>query len=105
MLADEGVEVRSVLLISRPYQQRRAFATCKKLWPEVEALCSSQPLPLGEYIASIGDTKRVIDMLVGDTQRVTGYAKRGFAIEQEMPLWVQNAYQRLIDVGFTDRLI
>lgn len=105
MLADEGVDVRSVLLISRPYQQRRAFATCKKLWPDVEALCSSQPLPLDEYIASIGDTKRVIDMLVGDTQRVTEYAKRGFAIEQEMPSRVQDAYQRLIDAGFTDRLI
>jgi hypothetical protein len=36
MLADEGVDVRSILLISRPYQQRRAFATCKKLWPDVE---------------------------------------------------------------------
>ena len=71
----------------------------------MEALCSSRPLPLDEYIASIGDTKRVIDMLVGDTQRVTEYAKRGFAIEQEMPSQVQDAYQRLIDAGFTARLI
>jgi hypothetical protein len=44
-------------------------------------------------------------MLVGDTQRVTEYAKRGFAIEQEMPSQVQDAYQRLIDAGFTARLI
>lgn len=51
------LDVRSVLLVSRPYQQRRAFATCKKLWPEVEVLCASRPLPLDEYIASIGDTK------------------------------------------------
>lgn len=105
MLADEGVKVSSVLLISRPYQQRRAFATCKKLWPEIEALCASRPLPLDEYIASIGDTQRVINMLVGDTQRITEYAKRGFAIEQEMPPQVREAYQRLIDAGFTDRLI
>jgi hypothetical protein len=42
---------------------------------------------------------------VGDTQRVTEYAKRGFAIEHEMPSQVQDAYQRLIDAGFTDRLI
>jgi uncharacterized SAM-binding protein YcdF (DUF218 family) len=105
MLADEGVHVRSVLLVSRPYQQRRAFATCKKLWPEVGVLCSSRPLPLDEYIASIGDTKRVIDMLVGDTQRITEYAKRGFAIEQQIPPQAQAAYQRLIDAGFTDRLI
>ncbi|MGH3833554.1 MAG: YdcF family protein [Pseudonocardiaceae bacterium] len=105
MLADEGIDVRSVLLVSRPYQQRRAFATCQKLWPDVDALCSSRPLPLNEYIASIGDTKRVINMLVGDTQRVTEYAKRGFAIEQETPPQVRDAYQRLIEAEFTDRLI
>lgn len=105
MLADEGVDVSSILLISRPYQQRRAFATCRKIWPEVEVICASRPLPLDEYIASIGDTKRVINMLVGDTQRITEYAKYGFAIEQEIPPQVQAAYQRLIDAGFTDRLI
>ncbi len=105
ILADEGVDVRSVLLVCRPYQQRRAFATCQKFWPEVDVTCCSRPLPLDEYIASIGDTKRVIDMLVGDTQRITEYPKHGFAIEQEMPPQVQAAYQRLIDAGFTDRLI
>ncbi len=105
LLADEGVDVGSVVLISRPYQQRRTFATCKKLWPEVDVLCASRPLPLDEYIASIGDTKFVIEMLVGDTQRVVEYAKRGFAIEQEMPAEVWAAYQRLVDAGFTSRLI
>jgi uncharacterized SAM-binding protein YcdF (DUF218 family) len=105
LLANEGVAVGSVLLVSRPYQQRRAFATCKKLWPEVEVLCASRPLPLDEYIASIGDTKRVIDMLVGDAQRITEYAKRGFAIAQEMSPEVQAAYQRLVDAGFTSRLV
>lgn len=31
LLADRAI--RRVTLISRPYQQRRAFATCRKLWP------------------------------------------------------------------------
>lgn len=34
---------------------------------------------------SIGDTRRVIDMLVGDTQRIDVYAQRGFAIPQQIP--------------------
>lgn len=105
LLADEGIDVDSVLLISRPYQQRRSFATCKKLWPEVEVRCSSRPLPLDEYLTGIGDAKRVINMLVGDTQRITEYAKLGFAIEQEMPTQIKAACQRLIDAGFTDRLV
>src|SRR6266536_1562686 len=69
VLAQHGAHSCSVLLMSRPYQQRRAFATCKKVWPEVEVLCVSRPLSLDDYVVSIGDVNRVIDMLVGDTQR------------------------------------
>jgi uncharacterized SAM-binding protein YcdF (DUF218 family) len=105
VLEDAGIRPTSVLLISRPYQQRRAYATCRKVWPEVDVLCGSRPLPLDEYIDSIGDVDRVINMLVGDTQRITEYAKRGFALGQEMPDEVRAAYERLVDAGFTSRLI
>jgi uncharacterized SAM-binding protein YcdF (DUF218 family) len=106
LLAAEGIEVTSAVLISRPYQQRRAYSTAKKLWPELEIVCASRPLPLDEYIVSIGDVNRVINMLVGDTtQRIIEYPKRGFAISQEMPAKVQAAYRRLVDAGFTSRLI
>ncbi|MGH8879361.1 MAG: YdcF family protein [Stackebrandtia sp.] len=105
VLADAGIQPTSVILISRPYQQRRAYATCRKVWPEVDVTCSSRPLPLDEYIAKIGDADKVINMLVGDTQRVTEYARRGFAIEQDVPHHVQAAYHRLVDAGFTSRLI
>jgi hypothetical protein len=105
LLEAEGRAVQSVLLISRPYQQRRAYATCRKLWPEVDVVCASLPLPLDEYIASIGDTRRVIDMLVGDTQRITEYAARGFAIEQDMPAEVREAFDCLVEAGFTSRLL
>jgi len=105
VLADAGITPSSVLLISRPYQQRRAYATCRKVWPEVEVLCGSRPLPLDEYVDGIGDVDRVINMLVGDTQRITVYAERGFAIDQDIPADVQAAYDRLVDAGYTSRLI
>src|SRR5437588_8477125 len=41
LLAERGISVHSVLLVSRPYQQRRAYATCKKLWPDIEIRCAS----------------------------------------------------------------
>lgn len=104
LLADEGVPVRSVLLVSRPYQQRRAWATCRKLWPDVDVICSSRPQPLDEYVTGIGDADKVINMLVGDTQRITVYAQRGFAIPQTVPQPVQTAYQHLVNAGYTTRL-
>jgi uncharacterized SAM-binding protein YcdF (DUF218 family) len=105
LLADQGVIVDSVLLICRPYQQRRAYATCRELWPEVDVICASRPLPLVDYVATIGDTRFVIDMIVGDTQRVMEYPTAGYAKEQEIPPAVLNSYQRLVEAGFTSRLI
>lgn len=105
LLAERGILPARVMLISRPYQQRRAYATCKKLWPEVEVVCASDSLPLDAYIDSIGDVDKVINMLVGDTQRVTAYAERGFSLPQDVPAPVHAAYARLVDAGYTSRLL
>ncbi|GAA2769691.1 hypothetical protein GCM10020219_041490 [Nonomuraea dietziae] len=85
VLAEAGVEPRSVLLISKPYMERRAYATARQVWPEVEVVCASEPLEFDDYIKAIGDDKLVVDMLVGDLQRVIEYPKLGFAIEQDVP--------------------
>jgi uncharacterized SAM-binding protein YcdF (DUF218 family) len=100
-----GVEVTSVLLVSKPYMERRAFATCRKLWPDVEVVCASEPLALEDYVKSIGDEKLVIDMLVGDLQRVIEYPKLGFAIAQDVPDNVRAAYDRLLKSGYDSRLL
>ncbi|MBH0780351.1 YdcF family protein [Nocardia bovistercoris] len=107
LLKDYGLldGIHSVMLISRPYQQRRSYAICRKRWPEVEVLCSSLPLPLNEYIAGIGDVDRVINMLVGDTQRIWVYPEKGWAISQDVPYDVQHAYRQLVEAGYTSRLL
>ncbi|MGA5307838.1 YdcF family protein [Micromonospora taraxaci] len=105
LLTEHRIPVQSVLIMSRPYQQRRAYATCRLMWPEVDVVCASNPLELDDYVASIGDPQRVVDMLVGDTQRIEVYAERGFAIAQEMPDEVRTAFERLVAAGFTSRLI
>ncbi|WP_406458823.1 YdcF family protein [Streptomyces sp. NBC_01622] len=105
LLAEAGVEVESLLLISKPYMERRSYATCRKLWPEAEVVCASEPLELDDYIKSIGDEKLVVDMLVGDLQRVIEYPRLGFAVEQDVPGDVHDAYERLLGAGFDSRLI
>jgi uncharacterized SAM-binding protein YcdF (DUF218 family) len=105
LLKQRGLGVQSVLLMSRPYQQRRAYATCKKLFPAWDVICYSNPLALDEYVTSIGDVKKVIDMLVGDTQRIRLYADKGFAIAQDIPAEVDDAYARLVKSGFVSRLV
>jgi uncharacterized SAM-binding protein YcdF (DUF218 family) len=105
VLAAAGIVPSSVLLISKPYMERRSYATARKVWPEIDVICASEPLDLAEYLKSIGDEKLVVDMLVGDLQRVIEYPALGFAIEQEIPEDVHAAYDYLIREGFTSRLI
>jgi uncharacterized SAM-binding protein YcdF (DUF218 family)/transcriptional regulator with XRE-family HTH domain len=104
LLAEHGHTPSSLLLISKPYMERRAFATCRKVWPEVEVVCASEPLKFDDYVKSVGDEKLVIDMLVGDLQRVIEYPKLGFAIEQDVPASALAAYNRLLTAGFDSRV-
>ncbi|WP_037560144.1 YdcF family protein [Spirillospora albida] len=103
-LAAAGVEVTSLMLISKPYMERRALATARKAWPEADLVCASQPVPFEDYLEAIGDERFVIDMIVGDLQRVIEYPSRGFAVHQDVPADVQAAYRRLTTAGFTSRL-
>ncbi|MFD7114623.1 MULTISPECIES: YdcF family protein [Streptomyces microflavus subgroup] len=105
VLEEEGVEVTSVLLVSKPYEERRAYATARKLWPEVEIVSASTPMSLDEYVDSIGDARLVIDMLMGALQRLMIYPDQGFMISQLVPADVSEAYQRLRQAGFTSRLL
>ncbi|MFC8035324.1 YdcF family protein [Streptomyces griseoincarnatus] len=105
LLADRGIAVSSVLLVCKPYEERRAYATARKLWPEVEWVCASAPMSFAEYIASIGDKRLVIDMLVGAQQRLMIYPDEGFMIRQKIPADVETAYRRLVADGFTSRLV
>jgi len=105
LLAEKGITPTSATLISKPYQQLRASATMAKVWPEVEIVCSARSLTLTDYIASIGDVSRVLNMLVGDTQRLWTYADRGYAAEVDVPTHIAAAYRRLVDAGLTSRMI
>lgn len=105
VLADSGVKVASVLLVTKPYEERRSYAMMRKLWPEVEVVCASTPMGLEEYADSIGDARMVIDMIVGALQRVLAFPRLGLAIEQDVPDTAAAAFERLCIEGFTSRLM
>ena len=105
LLDHHGITIKSVLLISRPSQQRRAYATCRKRWPEVDVICAPHPIDLAGYLSGPRDVRWVLNMIVGDTQRIVAYAQAGHAIPQAMPANVVEAYWRLVDAGYTERLI
>jgi uncharacterized SAM-binding protein YcdF (DUF218 family) len=105
LLEAAEISVSSVLLVSKPYEERRAYATARKLWPEVEIVSASTPMSFEDYVDSISDPALVIDMLVGSLQRLLIYPQRGFMIELPVPADVVAAYERLRASGFVSRLV
>jgi len=105
VLAQADIRPTTLMLIAMPYMERRAYATTRKVWPEVEIVCASQPIDFNDYVKGMGNERKVAEMLVGDLQRVIEYPKLGFAVEQDVPGDVHGAYQALVHDGFTSRLL
>ncbi|MFF8961368.1 YdcF family protein [Streptomyces globisporus] len=104
LLEQRRIDVSSVLLVSKPYEERRAYATARQLWPAVEIVSASAAMSLSEYVDFIKDPQLVLNMLVGAQQRLLIYPDKGFMIRQKVPEPVSAAYERLCAEGFTSRL-
>ena len=84
--------------------ERRTFATFRKLWPETEILVTSPRLTWEEYSKDEAKKQEDIDIMVGDLQRIIVYPRQGYQIYQEVPADVMEAYQKLVEMGYTKRL-
>ena len=105
-LMEKGaIAVDRVILIQKPYMQRRAYATFKKVWPEKDVVVTAPQVSFEEYPNDTITKNDVISIMVGDTQRIKLYAEIGFQIPQEIPVDVWAAYEELVRRGFTSHLI
>lgn len=105
LLASRGVTPSRVILVQKPYMERRAWATFKRRWPEPDLRVTSPPIPYDAYPTPDIPRDLVIDILVGDVQRMQVYADRGFQVPQPMPADVQAAWEELAARGYTGHLV
>lgn len=105
-LKQKGIEPKTVIIVQKPYMERRAYATGKVWWPDLELIVVSPPISLQDYPnESNSEGEHWIHTMVGDLQRIKEYPAKGFQIEQEMPDQVWKAYEFLVGQGYTKRLI
>ena len=109
LLAERDLNPEKFILVQKPYMERRSYATFRKLWPEKEVLVTSPQVGFDEYLDRYANSRLtgedVIDIMVGDLQRIKVYAEKGFQIQQEIPDDVWSAYEELVAAGFSRRLI
>ena len=104
LLAVRGMHPRRVILVQKPYMERRAYATFLRQWPGPEALVTSPPIPFDDYCTPELPRDLVINILVGDLQRMKLYAERGFQAPQPVPEEVWAAFEELVRRGYNAHL-
>lgn len=108
LLNSLGMVFDSFILVQKPYMERRTYATFKKQWPEskTQIFVTSPRLSYEEYInEGTLDKDLIINVMVGDLQRIREYPKKGFQIEQDIPDVVWHSYENLLAAGYTKHLI
>lgn len=108
LLNEKGIDADKFILVQKPYMERRSFATFKKLWAEKNVSVTSPQVDFAEYLKNYVNSEisadDVINIIVGDLQRVKLYAEKGFQIQQEIPQNVWSAYEELVETGYDKRL-
>ena len=107
LLERRGLHPSSLIVVTKPYMERRTYATFKKQWPneDTKLIVSSPPIKYDDYFTEELPKDFVINIMVGDLQRIKEYPKLGFQIEQEIPEEVWHAYQQLVTAGFDQALM
>lgn len=103
-LKEIGEIPKKIILVTKPYMLRRAYATFKKQWPDqkCQIICSGVNETFEEYCNNRDyPFDYVVNVMVGDLQRIIEYPKLGFQIKQEVPDEVLNAYSKLVERGYT----
>lgn len=105
LLKEKGLDPHSFIVVQKPYMERRSYATFKKHWPNKELIVTSPQFSFEDYPTEEIPAEKVINIMVGDLQRIKYYPAKGFQIEQDVPDDVWQACERLIEMGYNKHLI
>jgi len=104
LLKDKHLDMQSFIVVQKHYMERRSYATFKKHWPDKKVTVTSPLLSFTDYPNDEISIERVINVMVGDLQRIKIYPTKGFQIPQEIPDNVWQAYEQLVALGFDKHL-
>ena len=105
LLNQRGLDPQNFIVVQKPYMERRSYATFKKHWPDKNLLVTSPQISFDNYATDDIPLDRVINIMIGDLQRIKLYPAKGFQIYQEIPDAIWNAYERLVQLGFDKHLV
>lgn len=104
LLEKLGMVPKHVIVVQKPYMERRTRAALEVQWPELSFQVSSPAMAFSEYPNEIIKLVDLIHAMVGDFYRLIDYPARGLASEQVFPQEILEAYELLRAAGYTRQL-
>jgi uncharacterized SAM-binding protein YcdF (DUF218 family) len=105
LLKSKNLELQSFIVVQKPYMERRSYATFKKHWPDKKLTVTSPQISFEAYPNQEISMEKVINIMVGDLQRIKHYPEMGFQIYQEIPAEIEEALRRLMELGYDKHLM
>lgn len=105
LLEKSSLRPRNVVIAVKPFMQRRVWATMAVEWPEMPASLASPDMTLDEYFTDELTPDKIVNIMVGDLQRIWIYAKRGWSAPQRIPDRVRQAFDGLVAMGYDRHLV
>ena len=107
LLKEKKIAHKKIIIAQKPYMLRRAYATFMKQWPgeKGDVVLTSPPLTFQDYPNETISKDNLINIIVGDVERIKIYPEMGFQISQDIPDDVWQAYEELVSLGYTKHLV
>lgn len=107
LLQNKKIKYKKLILLQKPYMTRRTVATFLKQWPDKKTkfIIAAPRISFERYCRNAGEKEKIINIMVGDLQRIIEYPKLGFQVKQKIPAKVLVAYKKLIKYGYMGHLI
>jgi uncharacterized SAM-binding protein YcdF (DUF218 family) len=105
LLESCGLSPRTFIIVQKPFMQRRVYATFRVHFPSNPVAISSPCCGYEDYVGDHCSEELLINLMVGDLQRIARYADKGFQIAQVVPKPTWEAYHFLVAGGFTKHLM
>ncbi len=103
LLKKLGKTIKSGLIVQKPFMERRALATGEKQWSEISWSVTSPNISFDDFAKTFSE-ESLINILVGDTHRITEYYELGYQTKQKIPEVVNATMIELINRGYVEHI-
>jgi len=92
--------IEKILKVSNAYRQRRAYLTCRKIYPAIQFINTPAKTSFEEELELYKlKNQNLITHLKGEMQRMISYPALGFIVSEEIPAEILQAYEILKEIA------